>query len=64
MIRSYRPGDSMLRLVLTEPREAQFVLRGRFLCCVFHLHGLTCRGRMDHWPTAEVKGRWLKGKWA
>lgn len=50
----------MIRFILTEPRQAAFSLRGRALCRAFRIHGLTCRGRMDHWPTAEIKGRWVR----
>ena len=44
-------------------RDTLFCWRGRIACHVLHLHGLTCRGRMDHWPTSEVPGRWVRSKW-
>jgi hypothetical protein len=64
MIRRFQPGDSRIRLALFEPREAHLLLLGAFVCRAFRLHGLSCRGRMDHRPPAELKGRWLEGKWA
>lgn len=47
-IRYYGPGDSMLRLALTEPGEFLIFSWGRVACRVLRRHNRTCRGRVDH----------------
>lgn len=49
-VHEWRPGDSTLRYVLTEPWDAAYSYSGRFVCRVLRRHNVTCRGRMDHLP--------------
>lgn len=60
MKRTRKPLAWWLHLWMTEPREAFVCTRGELACRLFHLHGMTCDGRMNHWPRSEVPGRWQK----
>jgi hypothetical protein len=43
-VRPYRPGDGLLRYVLTEPWDAAYTLPGRAACRLLGWHNRTCRG--------------------
>lgn len=47
-VHEWRPGDSALRYVLTEPWDAAYSYSGRIACRMLGRHGATCRGRVDH----------------
>lgn len=57
IMRPYRVGDSWLRYLLTEPRDAAFFWRGRFMCRVLRRHNHTCDGRPDHRKTVPNVGQ-------
>jgi hypothetical protein len=60
-MRRWTPGDRLgLRYILSEPRDAFWTYRGRFLCRFLRLHGVSCYGREDHRPVSAVRGRWTR----
>lgn len=61
-VRSYGPGDSTLRYVVTEPWDAAYTYAGRFACRVLHRHNASCRGRRDHLPD-HAPGPTGCGRW-